>query len=133
MIPPALIGGTAKSVDWSNSSFASEMAFNSTAFDPSMVLPICMAELVPYWIGVIGLASVRYALSHQKVLLSNTFKSTMCINEKIKFYNNVTNSSAAAMSSVDSSLLSGATYLTHNIYGKMVEISNDIGQFSQNR
>ena len=67
------------------------------------------------------------------MLLLNTFKSTMCINEKIKFYNNVTNSSAAAMSSVDSSLLSGATYLTHNIYGKMVEISNDIGQFSQNR
>ena len=63
MIPPALIGGMAKSVDWSNSSFASEMGFNGTEFDPSMVLPICMAELVPYWIGVIGLASVRYALS----------------------------------------------------------------------
>ena len=57
----------------------------------------------------------------------------MCINEKFKFYNNIANYSAAAMSSVDSSLLSGATYLTHNIYGKMVEISNDISQFGQNR
>ena len=28
--------------------------------------------------------------------------------------------SAAAMSSVDSSLLSGATYLTHNVYGEML-------------
>ena len=66
MIPPALIGGMAKSVDWSNSSFPSEMGFNGTEFDPSMVLPICMAELVPYWLGIIGLASVRYARSHKK-------------------------------------------------------------------
>ena len=62
-----------------------------------------------------------------------TFTLIMCINEKFKFYNNIANYSAAAMSSVDSSLLSGATYLTHNIYGKMVEISNDISQLGQNR
>ena len=32
--------------------------------------------------------------------------------------------SAAAMSSVDSSLLSGATYLTHNVYGEMLNNSD---------
>ena len=60
MIPPILIGGAAKSADWSNSSFAPEMLHNSTKFDPSLVLPISMADLVPYWIGIIALAAVRY-------------------------------------------------------------------------
>ena len=59
MIPPILIGGAAISTDWSNSNFAQEMMPNSTEFDPSLVLPICMTELVPYWIGIIALAAVR--------------------------------------------------------------------------
>ena len=33
--------------------------------------------------------------------------------------------SAAAMSSVDSSLLSGATYLTHNVCGEMLGVFNN--------
>ena len=59
MIPPILIGGAAKSADWSNSSYAPEMSPNSTDFDPSLVLPISMADLVPYWVGVVALAAVR--------------------------------------------------------------------------
>ena len=60
MVPPILIGGAAKSADWTNSSFSQEMLPNSTKFDPSLVLPISMVELVPYWIGIVALAAVRY-------------------------------------------------------------------------
>ena len=59
MVPPILIGGAAISTNWYNSTFAPEMMPNSTEFDPSLVLPISMAELVPYWVGIIALAAVR--------------------------------------------------------------------------
>ena len=59
LIPPVLIGGLALSTDWTNSSYGPEMMPNSTEFNPSLVLPISMADLVPYWIGIIALAAVR--------------------------------------------------------------------------
>lgn len=82
MIPPILVGGLAKSVDWNVSTF------DQVPQAPTLVLPASMAYLLPYWVSVIGLAAI----------------------------------SAAAMSSVDSSLLSGASYLTHNVYVCLIRL-----------
>ena len=72
MIPPILIGGVAKSVDWTNSSFSQASLANSTQIDPSLVLPASMTELVPYWIGIIALAAVRYFINF-------AFKTSMAL------------------------------------------------------
>jgi len=76
MIPPVLIGGIAKATN------LTDYGSYNVSDNPSIVLPVSLAALVPYWVSIFGLSAI----------------------------------SAAAMSSVDSSLLSGASYLTHNVY-----------------
>ena len=55
MVPPVLIGGMAKSVDWSNSTH-----FEALSESSSIVLPVALAQLVPYPVAMGGLAAVRY-------------------------------------------------------------------------
>jgi hypothetical protein len=57
MVPPVLIGAIAKSVDWTNSSHAGALAESS-----AVVLPVALAQLVPYPVAIGGLAAVRCSI-----------------------------------------------------------------------
>ena len=52
MIPPVLIGGLAKSVDWSNFD-------QSPLNDTSVVLPVTVQQVAPNWVGILTLSAVR--------------------------------------------------------------------------
>lgn len=54
MIPPVLIGAIAKSSE--NATIYG--AFNATA-EPSLVLPVTLTNLAPYWVALFGLSAVR--------------------------------------------------------------------------
>ena len=54
MIPPVLIGGIAKSTN-----ITQYGNFNITE-NPSIILPVSLASLVPYWVSIFGLSAIRY-------------------------------------------------------------------------
>ena len=54
MIPPILIGGISKSVNWSNTTYGQAIEESS-----AVVLPVALAQLVPYPVAMGGLAAVR--------------------------------------------------------------------------
>ena len=53
MIPPVIIGGIAKA-----SNLTEYGAFNVTE-NPSLILPVSLATLTPYWVSIFGLSAIR--------------------------------------------------------------------------
>ena len=53
MIPPILVGGSAKSAN-----ITTYGVYDLTEV-PSMVLPVTIAAYSPYWISIFGLAAIR--------------------------------------------------------------------------
>ena len=54
MLPPVLIGGLSKTVNWSNTTYSVDISESS-----ANVLPVALAQLVPYPVALGGLAAVR--------------------------------------------------------------------------
>ena len=55
MVPPAILGVAAKTVDWTNSTLLS-----GEAADTSLVLPAVVWQETPYAVSLVTLAAVRY-------------------------------------------------------------------------
>ncbi|CBY19468.1 unnamed protein product [Oikopleura dioica] len=95
VIPPVVIGASAKIADWSLTSLDGWLLTNKRA-----ILPLSLEEFTPTVVGYFGLGSVA----------------------------------AAVMSSIDSSMLSGASMLTANIIQEIAEvkgyrITNKVGGY----
>ena len=53
MIPPVLIGGIAKATN------LTDYGSYNVSDNPSIVLPVSLAALVPYWVSIFGLSAIR--------------------------------------------------------------------------
>ncbi|MCB9676778.1 MAG: sodium:solute symporter family protein [Alphaproteobacteria bacterium] len=91
VIPPVLVGLSARALDWhallAGTGIDVDVLLGRWSKDASDVLPYVMRYAVPQWVGIVGLGAV----------------------------------SAAVMSSVDSSILSGASLVAWNGYRQLVD------------